>query len=85
MIVNADGTWSVNEGYTGLWVQSAGMFLFKFDTSQTTYAGNLASQSITGISTTFSGLNGCFYMLQEGVPVTVTEGRASGKADASGS
>jgi hypothetical protein len=85
MTVNGDGTWSVGEGYTGQWVQAAGMFLFKFDNSQTTYAGNNSSQSITGISTTFSGLTGCFYMLQEGVPTAfAAEARATGKADASG-
>lgn len=84
MTVNANGTWSNGEGYTGPWVQVAGMFMFTFNNSETTYAGNLASKSITGISTTFGGLNGCFYMLQQGVPTTFAAERASGKLDSLG-
>jgi hypothetical protein len=60
------------------------MFMFTFNNSETTYAGDFASKSITGISTTFSGLNGCFYMLQEGVPTTFTAERAAGKYNAQG-
>jgi hypothetical protein len=44
----------------------------------------LLALAITGISTTFSGLTGCFYMLQEGVPTAFTAERSEGKADASG-
>jgi hypothetical protein len=84
MTVNGDGTWTVDEGYSGLWVEVAGMFMFTFNDSETTYAGTLASQSVTGISTTFSGLTGCFYMLQQGVPRAFEAERAAGKADASG-
>lgn len=84
MTVNSGGTWSNGEGYNGTWIQVAGMFMFTFNNSDTTYAGNLASKSITGISTTFSGLNGCFYMLQAGVPTSFAEERASGKVDSKG-
>jgi len=84
MTVNTNGTWSSGEGYNGVWVQIAGMFMFTFNNSDTTYAGNLASKSITGISTTFSGLNDCFYMLQAGVPTTFVEERAKGKVDSKG-
>ena len=84
MTVNAGGTWTNGEGASGLWVQSAGMFMFTFNNSETTYAGNLASKSITGISTTFTGLNGCFYMLQKGVPTAFNEERVGAKNDASG-
>ena len=66
--VNTNGTVTSGGGYSGPWVQEAGMLMFTYNNSETTYAGNLASRSITGISTTFAGLNGCFYMLQEGVP-----------------
>ena len=68
MTVNAGGTWTNGEGFSGLWVQVAGMFMFTFNNLETTYAGNWASKSITGISTTFSGTTGSFYMLQAGVP-----------------
>ena len=84
MTVNADGTFSVGEGFSGKWVQIGGMFVFKFDGLDTTYAGNLASKSITGTSTTFSGLNGCFYMLQEGVPTSFADERVANKLDATG-
>lgn len=84
MKVNADGTWTNGEGAKGLWVQVAGIFMFTFNNSETTYAGNLASRSITGIQTTFAGLTGCFYMLQSGVPTAFAAARAAGKMDASG-
>jgi hypothetical protein len=72
------------EGLSGLWVQIAGMFVFTFNNSETIYAGNLASKSITGVSTTFSGLNGCFYMLQQGVPIAFAEARAATKRNSEG-
>lgn len=84
MTVNANGTYSTSEGSNGKWVQIAGMFMFTFNNTETTYAGNLASKSITGISTTFSGLNGSFYMLQEGVPTAFAAERAAGKRNAAG-
>ena len=84
MTVNSNGTWTNSEGYTGPWVQQAGMFMFTFNNLDTTYAGNLASKSITGISTTFTGLNGCFYMLQEGVPTAFAAERVAGHRDAAG-
>jgi len=84
MKVNNNGTWNNGEGASGLWVQVAGMFMFTFNGSETTYAGNLASKSITGISTTFGGLNGCFYLLQKGVPTTFAAARVSGKKNAAG-
>jgi hypothetical protein len=85
MTINANGTWSNGEGYSGQWVAVAGELLFKFNDSQTTYAGNLASKSVTGIQTTFSGLNGCFYLLQQGAPTEFAlVRRAEGKADSGG-
>ena len=84
MTINANGTWSVGQGYSGVWVQAAGMLMFKFNNSNTTYAGNLASKSVTGIQSTFGGLNGCFYMLEAGVPAAHAEHAAKSKIDASG-
>jgi hypothetical protein len=86
MTINADGTWSNGEGYNGQWVAAAGELMFQFNGYQTTYAGNLASQSVTGISATFTGATGCFYMLQEGAPTEFALARrAEGKSDSSGS
>ena len=85
--VNNVGTFRTGSGYTGLWVQVAGMFMFHYNNSETTYSGNLASKSITGIMTTFSGtggLKGCFYMLQSGVETSFAARRVKEKADESG-
>ncbi|MEP7141754.1 MAG: hypothetical protein ABI707_02730 [Ferruginibacter sp.] len=84
MTVAAAGTFADGEGHTGKWVQIAGMFMFTYNNSETTYAGNWASRSITGISTTFSGLKGSFYMLQKGVPTAFNDERLADKKDASG-
>ena len=68
--LNASGTWS-GGGFTGLWVSLAGQLVLTFDNSETTYSGNIASKSVTGINTTFAGLNGCFYLLQAGAPIAL--------------
>ena len=83
MTVNGNGTWSNGQGYTGLWVEVAGMFLFKFNNSSTTYASNMADLSATGIMTTFGGLSGCFYMLEAHAPTAFAE-LAADQADSSG-
>ncbi|HUE25105.1 MAG TPA: hypothetical protein VMQ86_25700 [Bryobacteraceae bacterium] len=84
MTIDANGTWTNGQGYSGVWVQAAGMLTFKFNNINTTYSGNLASKSVTGIQSTFGGLNGCFYLLQAGAPTEAREVHAKGKADASG-
>lgn len=84
MSINANGTWTNGQGYSGQWAQAAGMLMFKFNNINTTYCGNLASRSVTGIQSTFGGLNGCFYMLQAGVPTAFAEERGKHKSDSSG-
>ena len=84
MAVNAGGTFTTGDGGAGLWVQIAGMFMFTYNNSETTYSGNLASKSITGISTTFSGLNGSFYMLQAGAPTAVAASLLAHKPNSAG-
>jgi hypothetical protein len=81
MTVAAGGTWTNGQGYNGQWVAAAGMITFQFNGSKTTYSGNLASKSVTGIMSTFSGTNGCFYMLQAGA---ATVEHVKGKLDADG-
>lgn len=85
MTVNAGGTWS-GGGYTGRWVQEEGMFMFTFNNSETTYAGNKASGSITGVMTTFlpNGLEGSFYMLKVGASLAETAAISAKKPDLSG-
>jgi hypothetical protein len=85
MTINANGTWSNGQGYNGPWVQVAGILTFQFNNSKTTYSGNIADKSVTGINTTFGGLNGSFYMLESGaVATTHALERAHKVADASG-
>lgn len=85
MVVNANGTWTNGQSSSGQWVQVAGLFVFLFNNLKTTYSGNWADRSITGICTTFGGLNGCFYMLQSGVPTTVhLESKVEGHKSAGG-
>jgi hypothetical protein len=81
MTVKSNRTWVTDEGYGGLWVREAGMFMFNFARSKTAYSGNIASKSITGINTTFQGLKGCFFMLQEGGPKIFTTNRVNGKSE----
>jgi hypothetical protein len=84
MTINANGTWTNGQGYSGVWVQEAGMLTFKFNNSYTTYSGNLADKSVTGIQSTFTGGKGCFYMREAGAPTAFEEAPANGKLDSSG-
>lgn len=84
LVFNANGTWS-GAGFAGVWSSLAGQISFTFNGSETTYSGNIASRSVTGINTTFTGLNGCFYLLQAGVPLALGDAgaeryNAAGKA-----
>ena len=86
MTIAANGTWANGEGYNGVWVQVAGILSFLFNNSKTTYSGNLADKSVTGINTTFGGLNGSFYLLEEGAGAAPAQAAAKAHrvADASG-
>jgi hypothetical protein len=65
MNLATNNTFTDGEGSSGTWIQGAGMLTFQFNQLKTTYSGNLADRSVTGISTTFGGLNGSFYMIEE--------------------
>ncbi len=84
MAIAANNTWSNGQGYHGTRVQVAGILTFQFNNSKTTYSGNLADKSATGINTTFGGLNGSFYMLEEGAAAAARAGQAHPVADSSG-
>jgi hypothetical protein len=66
MTLAANNTFTDGQGHNGTWVQVAGVLTFQFNNLKTTYSGNLADKSVTGINTTFAGLNGSFYMLEAG-------------------
>lgn len=81
---NNDGTFTDGAGLDGIWFRHAHMLIFKFDNFETTYAGKLAGLSVTGVMSTFDGLEGFFYMLQEGVPTVFAANRVAGKPNAHG-
>jgi hypothetical protein len=63
----------------------AGILTFQFNNSKATYSGNIADKSVTGINTTFAGLNGSFYMLEKGGAVAAhAKESAHSVADSSG-
>jgi hypothetical protein len=85
MTIESNNSWTNGQGYSGTWVQVAGVLTFQFNNSKTTYSGNLADKSVTGINTTFGGLNGSFYMLEAGAAAAAQQAtRAHGVADSSG-
>jgi hypothetical protein len=84
MTIAANHTWTNGQGYSGVWVQVAGILTFLFNGLKTTYSGNLADKSVTGINTTFGGLNGSFYMLEAGAAAAKVAEVAHKVADASG-
>jgi hypothetical protein len=86
MNLAANNTFTDGQGHSGTWIHGAGMLTFQFNNLKTTYSGNLADRSVTGISTTFGGLNGSFYMLEEAASRGVLQvaERSHAVADASG-
>lgn len=87
MTVYADGTWTMEEGYSGLWVKGRGLFLFHFNNYETTYSGKIRDGEVFGgIMTPFfasGNTQGCFYMenATENAPL---EKRIQGQPDAAG-
>lgn len=66
---NANGTFS-SAPYSGHWSSHDGQILFHFDGGgQATYGGAVVDSAMVGISTTFGGLNGCWYALKGGTTI----------------
>jgi Thermolysin metallopeptidase, alpha-helical domain/Thermolysin metallopeptidase, catalytic domain len=61
---NSDGTFS--GAAIGKWVQQDGTLLLSFDSGPAKYAGNLDGNVGTGAMSTFSGLDGCWYLTKQG-------------------
>lgn len=67
MTFNNNGTFTLAP-YSGKWVQTEGKIIWKFDQApNTVYGGDLVDAAMLGISSTFAGLNGCWYALRTGV------------------
>jgi hypothetical protein len=82
---NSDGTWSDDEGYTGIWVKGRHMLMFTFDNFKTTYSGVIFAREVKGIQSTFryaGSLQGCFNMAP--YSGNLLNKRTSGSMDASG-
>ena len=65
-VFNAGGTWSGGAS-SGKWVQNEGMLILNINGVATIYTGNIAGHAMSGTSTTFAGLNGCWYATRVGV------------------
>ena len=63
MMLNGDGTLSVLTSETGEWVENDGKIMWRFDTGPAVYSGDIIGPVMLGISSTFQGLNGCWYAL----------------------
>ncbi len=85
---NAGGTFS-SPPYTGKWVLFDGDIIWKYDQApNSVYGGNGVGAAMTGVSSTFAGLNGCWYAIKSGSPGALAETAvaraATGKMDAAG-
>jgi Zn-dependent metalloprotease len=74
---NSSGTFT--GGVTGKWVQQDGTILLGFDSGPAKYAGNLDGNVGTGAMSTFTGLDGCWYLSKQGTTGLEPE-RAVGRA-----
>lgn len=91
MTLNSNGTYSIpSQGLSGNWAvisgtssatsAAAGTLMFDFSSAKTAYAGLLASKTVSGTISTFSGTNGCFTMVAAGGPHSVSENEAEQRA-----
>ena len=75
MMLNGDGTFTVAESETGKWVMNEGKIMLHFDTGPAVYSGDFIGLAMVGISSTFQGLNGCWYALTGASAAAVAEPR----------
>jgi hypothetical protein len=61
MLLSGDGTLTVLSSETGEWVENDGKIMWRFDTGPAVYSGDFIGLAMVGISSTFQGLNGCWY------------------------
>ncbi len=65
IVFNSDGTF-VNGTATGKWRLQDGTLLLSFDSGPAKYAGTIDGNVGSGAMSTFSGLNGCWYLTKQG-------------------
>ena len=83
--MNSDGTFSLPP-YTGKWWENEGKIMWRFDTApNSVYSGDHVDLVMTGISSTFTGLNGCWYAMSSALAGQEKPSVASGReVDAAG-
>jgi hypothetical protein len=81
---NSDGTFSGS--LPGKWVQQDGTILLSFDNSTTRYGGTIDGSVGSGAHSNFSGAQGCWYLVQQGVTgsAEATESIGEQSRDAAG-
>lgn len=76
---NSDGTFTGSN--TGKWRQQAGTIMLSFDSGPAKYGGTVNGNIGSGSMSTFSGLDGCWYLSKEGtvgiLPAEATVGEAA--------
>ncbi|MGA9187321.1 MAG: hypothetical protein WB014_01850 [Methanosarcina sp.] len=66
MTFKSDGTFTV-QGLTGRWTQGVdnGIIIWKFDSNNAVYGGNVAGKAMTGIMSLFPSSNGVWYAIKQ--------------------
>jgi Zn-dependent metalloprotease len=83
IVFNSNGTFG--GATTGKWQQQDGTLLLSFDTGPAKYGGTVDANVGSGAMSTFSGLNGCWYLTKQGTTGVVAEMPAAQQPfDASG-
>jgi hypothetical protein len=65
--------------FPGKWVQQDGTLLLSFDTGPAKYGGTVDGNVGSGAMSTFTGLNGCWYLTKQGTLGVVAAAKAEGK------
>jgi hypothetical protein len=64
---NAGGTLSSGGVVVGKWVQQDGTVMWEYTTGPAKYGGTMTGPVGAGVSSTFAGLNGCWYLTAQGI------------------
>jgi hypothetical protein len=74
---NANGTFGGQ--FTGNWVQQDGTLLWSYNNGPAKYGGTVDGNVGSGASSTFTGLNGCWYLTKQGTAGIVAEAAGASK------
>jgi hypothetical protein len=71
---NTDGTFAGT--FPGKWVKQDGTLLLSFDNGPAKYVGTINGNVGSGAMSTFTGLNGCWYLTKQGTVGVAAEAAA---------